>query len=48
MQGLLHKGIIFHGPFVSQEEAIKYCGKNFPDDTVTIMSMTKEIITHGK
>ena len=48
MRGLIHKGLVFYGPFCTQEEAIEYCGKNFPDDTVTIMSMDKETVTHGE
>jgi hypothetical protein len=48
MRGLIHKGIVFYGPFESVEEATEYCGKNFPDDTITIMPMTKETHTHGE
>ena len=48
MRGLIHKGIVFYGPFDSVEEATEYCGKNFPDDTITIMAMNKETVTHDK
>ena len=48
MRGLIHKGIVFYGPFESVEEATEYGGKNFPDDTITIMPMTKETHTHGE
>ena len=48
MRGLIHKGIVFYGPFDSVEKATEYCGKNFPDDTITIMAMNKETVTHDK
>ena len=48
MRGLIHKGIVFYGPFKSVEEATEYCGKNFPNDTITIMAMNKETVTHGE
>jgi hypothetical protein len=48
MRGLIDRGLVFYGPFGTQEEAIEYCGKNFPDDTATVMSMNKETVTHGK
>ena len=48
MRGLIHKGIVFYGPFESVEEATEYCGKNFPEDTITIMAMNKETVTHGE
>ena len=48
MRGLIHKGIVFYGPFDSVEEATEYCGKNFPNDTITIMAMNKETVTHGE
>ena len=48
MRGLIHKGIVFYGPFKSIEEANEYCGKNFPEDTTTIMAMNKETMTHGE
>ena len=48
MRGLIYKGIVFYGPFESIEEATEYCGKNFPEDTITIMAMNKETVTHGE
>jgi hypothetical protein len=48
MRGQIHKGIVFYGPFESIEEATEYCGKNFPEDTITIMAMNKETVTHGE
>jgi hypothetical protein len=48
MRGLIHKGIVFYGPFKSIEEANEYCGKNFPEDTSTIVPMNKETMTHGE
>jgi len=47
MRGLIHKGIVFYGPFKSIEEANEYCGKNFPNDTREIAKMIKEETTHG-
>ena len=48
MRGILQKGMNFYGPFITEEEATTYCGKNFPDETAYIMPMTKETHTHGE
>ena len=48
MHGLIQKGFILHGPFDTEDDAVLYCGKNFPNDTAIIMPMNKEIHTHGE
>jgi len=48
LRGRIQLGLVFYGPFTTQEEAVEYCGKNFPDDTATIMPMIKETHTHGE
>jgi hypothetical protein len=47
IRGLLTKGVIIYGPFLSRQEAVDYCGKNFPNDTREIAKMIKEETTHG-
>jgi hypothetical protein len=47
IRGLLTKGVLIYGPFVTRQEAIEYGGKNFPDDTREIAVMIKEEVTHG-
>ena len=48
LRGVLQKGMSFYGPFVTEEEAIEYGGKNFPDDTAYVIPLYKETHTHGE
>tara|TARA_R100000781_G_scaffold7829_1_gene7379 strand:- start:119 stop:316 length:198 start_codon:yes stop_codon:yes gene_type:complete len=47
LRGLFSKGVSTYGPFNTYMEAKEYGGKNFPDDTIEIVLMYKETITHG-
>jgi hypothetical protein len=47
LRGLITKGFAVYGPFDTPEEALTYCSTNFPDDTVEVTRMYKEIIVYG-
>ncbi len=44
--GLLSKGMSFHGPFNTFNEARSYGDKNFPNDTREVVTMYREMVTH--
>ena len=46
LRGVNH--IEWYGPFDTLEEAVVYCGINFPDDTMVLHEIRKEIVTHGQ
>ena len=48
IRGYKTKELEVYGPFDSEEEALVFCGINFPNDTITCFEMKKEIITHGE